>query len=95
MPASVYIREALLLGPQETRPGVVVAFFSKRQKMKNRLSVSRRQERQITVYSYQDMLLVGENACTTEEGVNANKSQKQKMMNKEMQVTEDHMVRFR
>lgn len=72
---------------------MVVTFFPKSQKMKNRLSVSWRQERQITVYSYQDMLLVGENACTTEEGVNANKSQKQKM-NKEMQVTEDNTVGF-
>ena len=72
---------------------MVVAFFPKSQKMKNRLSVSWRQERQITVYSYQDMLLVGENACTTEEGVTANKSQKQKM-NKEMQVTEDNTVGF-
>lgn len=72
---------------------MVVAFSPKSQKMKNRLSVSWRQERQITVYSYQDMLLVGENACTTEEGVNANKSQKQKM-NKEMQVTEDNTVGF-
>ena len=60
--------------------------------MKNSLSVSRQQERQITVYSYQDTLLVGENDCSTEEGMHANKSQKQKMMNKEMQVTGNNMV---
>lgn len=57
---------------------VVAAFSPKNQKMKNSLSVSWRQERQTTVHSYQDMLLVGENACTTEEGRNANKSQEQR-----------------
>ena len=60
--------------------------------MKNSLSVSRQQERQITVYSYQDTLLVGENDCATEEGMHANKPQKQKMMNKEMKVTGNNMV---
>lgn len=57
---------------------VVAAFSPKNQKMRNSLSVSWQQETQTTVYSYQDMLLVGENACTTEEGMNTNKSHEQR-----------------